>query len=100
VFWWSTTQLLNCNHVWFKALQPAAGKCKYQLFVLTKKGGLGEMLKKTWEWTGYNALASREVEREQPRLEQVEVRIHSIGICGTDLHIMSGHADFSQPPLR
>ncbi|WP_162463408.1 zinc-dependent alcohol dehydrogenase [Paenibacillus psychroresistens] len=57
------------------------------------------MQKKIWEWTGYNALESSVITREEPGPGQVEIRILSIGICGTDLHIMSGHADFSTPPL-
>jgi len=41
----------------------------------------------------------RQAHREQPESGQVEIRIEAIGICGTDLHIMSGHANFSSPPL-
>lgn len=52
-----------------------------------------------WEWTGYNAMESRVSRREEVRDGQVEVRIRAIGICGTDLHIMSGHAAFAEPPL-
>lgn len=52
-----------------------------------------------WEWTGFNAMAPREAERADVGPGQVEVRIRAIGICGTDLHIMSGHAEFGKPPL-
>ncbi|WP_171631401.1 zinc-dependent alcohol dehydrogenase [Paenibacillus plantarum] len=58
------------------------------------------MQKQIWEWTGYNAMTTRTTERERSlEKDQVEVRIKSIGICGTDLHIMEGHTGFSQPPL-
>ncbi|RKP58277.1 theronine dehydrogenase [Cohnella endophytica] len=56
-------------------------------------------MKRIWEWTGIDTIASREAEREAPGAGQVEIRIRSIGICGTDLHIMSGHAGFGEPPL-
>src|SRR4051794_28982579 len=63
-------------------------------------GGFEVMQKQIWEWTGYNAMTTRTIEREISLEEdQVEVRIKSIGICGTDLHIMGGLAGFSQPPL-
>ncbi|NBD22285.1 zinc-dependent alcohol dehydrogenase [Paenibacillus glycinis] len=52
-----------------------------------------------WEWTGLNAVMSREAERADVGPGQVEVGIRAIGICGTDLHIMSGHAEFGEPPL-
>lgn len=52
-----------------------------------------------WEWTGYNELKSRTQMRETPAGSEVEVAIRAIGICGTDLHIMSGHAQFGEPPL-
>ncbi|AZN41472.1 zinc-dependent alcohol dehydrogenase [Paenibacillus albus] len=52
-----------------------------------------------WEWTGFNAMEPRDTERGVVGDGQVEVRIRAIGICGTDLHIMSGHAVFAQPPL-
>jgi len=55
--------------------------------------------KKIWEWTGYNELASRLVERDAPGPGEVEVRIQAICICGTDLHIMSGRARFAEQPL-
>ncbi|MFC3801135.1 zinc-binding dehydrogenase [Cohnella sp. GCM10012308] len=57
------------------------------------------MQKKIWQWTGFNAMAPSDIGREEPRSGQVEIRILSIGICGTDLHIMSGHAGFGTPPL-
>lgn len=57
------------------------------------------MRNQIWEWTGYNAMASRDSDREELGPGQVEVRIRAIGICGTDLHIMSGHAAFGKPPL-
>jgi len=52
-----------------------------------------------WEWTGVNEVQSREAEREEPRPGEVEVRLKAIGICGTDLHIMSGHVQFGMPPM-
>ncbi|MCD9021552.1 zinc-dependent alcohol dehydrogenase [Cohnella silvisoli] len=52
-----------------------------------------------WEWTGYNEVQSRTQTRQSPDSDQVEVAIRAIGICGTDLHIMSGHAEFGKPPL-
>lgn len=41
----------------------------------------------------------RHYHREPPGIGQVEIRFEAIGICGTDLHILSGHANFSSPPL-
>lgn len=57
------------------------------------------MRKKVWQWTGLNEVTSSTAEREQPGSGEAEIRIASIGICGTDLHIMSGHAGFGAPPL-
>lgn len=44
-------------------------------------------------------MRTRGVVRETPGDEQVEVKIEAIGICGTDLHIMSGLTPFGAPPL-
>lgn len=55
--------------------------------------------KKIWEWTAPNVVQAREARREPPGDGQVEVRIAAIGICGTDLHIMSGQTNFGLPPL-
>lgn len=52
-----------------------------------------------WEWTDVHQARQRTADRVAPGLGQVEVDIHSIGICGTDVHIMSGEAGFSEPPL-
>jgi len=52
-----------------------------------------------WEWTGVNEVQSREAERVELRPGEVEVRVKAIGICGTDLHIMSGHVQFGKPPM-
>ncbi|MFD2327750.1 zinc-binding dehydrogenase [Cohnella sp. GCM10020058] len=57
------------------------------------------MQKKVWLWTGLNEVMSAAAERGEPGLGEAEIRIVSIGICGTDLHIMSGHAGFGEPPL-
>ncbi|REE68107.1 L-gulonate 5-dehydrogenase [Paenibacillus taihuensis] len=57
------------------------------------------MRNEIWEWTGFNAMEPRVAERGDVGDGQVEVRIRAIGICGTDLHIMSGHANFAEPPL-
>ncbi|MDI4647353.1 zinc-dependent alcohol dehydrogenase [Cohnella hashimotonis] len=57
------------------------------------------MQKKVWQWTGLNEVTSTTAERGQPGTGEAEIRIVSIGICGTDLHIMSGHAGFGVPPL-
>ncbi|SDW05954.1 zinc-binding dehydrogenase [Paenibacillus sp. CF384] len=57
------------------------------------------MRNEIWEWTGFNAMEPRVAERSVVHDGQVEVRIRAIGICGTDLHIMSGHAEFAPPPL-
>lgn len=56
-------------------------------------------LKKIWEWTGEDRVECREAVRNEPGSGYVEVRIKAIGICGTDLHIMSGHLQFGSPPL-
>lgn len=52
-----------------------------------------------WEWTDVHQARQRTAERPEPSPGQVEVEIRSIGICGTDVHIMSGEAGFSEPPL-
>ncbi|MFD0959158.1 zinc-dependent alcohol dehydrogenase [Paenibacillus chungangensis] len=52
-----------------------------------------------WEWTAANEVRQRTTERSQLQAGQVEIAISSIGICGTDLHILSGEAGFSNPPL-
>ncbi len=57
------------------------------------------MQNKIWQWTGFNAVSPSVVERDEPSFGQAEIRIKAIGICGTDLHILSGHAEFGTPPL-
>jgi threonine dehydrogenase-like Zn-dependent dehydrogenase len=67
---------------------------------VNRLGGIHiEQLKKIWEWIGVNEVQMRHVLREPPGIGQVEVRMEAIGICGTDLHLMSGHAQFNSPPL-
>ncbi|CAI6086764.1 zinc-dependent alcohol dehydrogenase [Cohnella sp. JJ-181] len=57
------------------------------------------MQNKVWQWTGPNEVTSGVAERKDPGSGEAEIRILSIGVCGTDLHIMSGHAGFGTPPL-
>lgn len=38
----------------------------------------------------------RDVPRPAPRRDEVRVRVEAVGICGTDLHIVQGHANYNR----
>lgn len=43
-----------------------------------------------------NHFEIRDVPREEPRPRDVRVRVQAVGICGTDLHIVSGEANYNR----
>ena len=40
----------------------------------------------------------RDVASPEPRDDEVRVRVRAVGLCGTDLHIFAGHANYNQDP--
>jgi L-iditol 2-dehydrogenase len=38
----------------------------------------------------------RDIPRPEPRADEVLVRIQAVGLCGTDLHIFAGHANYNR----
>ena len=43
-----------------------------------------------------NRFEIRDVPRDEPRPRDVRVRVQAVGICGTDLHIVSGEANYNR----
>ena len=41
-------------------------------------------------------IAVREVPVAKPRAHEVLVRVHAVGLCGTDVHIFAGHANYNR----
>lgn len=41
----------------------------------------------------------RDVPRIEPSPTEVVVRVEAVGLCGTDLHIVAGHANYNRDPL-
>lgn len=52
-------------------------------------------------WHGRNAVELEDEERRipEPKRDEVLVKIRSVGICGTDIHILKGRSLLSKPPL-
>lgn len=46
--------------------------------------------------TGVNRLEVCEVRSPAPRPDEVRVRVGAVGLCGTDLHIVAGHANYNR----
>ena len=46
--------------------------------------------------TGVNRLELRDVPSPSPSAHEVRVRVAAVGLCGTDLHIVAGHANYNQ----
>jgi L-iditol 2-dehydrogenase len=46
--------------------------------------------------TGVNRLEVRDVPSPAPRAHEVRVRVAAVGLCGTDLHIVAGHANYNR----
>ena len=46
--------------------------------------------------TGVNRLELRDVPSPSPRAHEVRVRVAAVGLCGTDLHIVAGHANYNR----
>jgi len=46
--------------------------------------------------TGVNRLELRDVPSPSPTAYEVRVRVAAVGLCGTDLHIVAGHANYNQ----
>lgn len=42
----------------------------------------------------------REVPKPEPSANQVLVKVHACGLCGTDVWMTTGKVVFRQPPLR
>ena len=38
----------------------------------------------------------RDVASPQPRADEVRIRVGAVGVCGTDLHIFAGHANYNK----
>ena len=41
----------------------------------------------------------RDVPRDEPAAHEVVVRVEAVGLCGTDLHIVAGHANYNRDEL-
>ena len=52
-------------------------------------------------WLGENRFEFKpdNIAAPSPGKGQVIVRVHSVGICGTDIHILQGHFPLARPPL-
>ena len=46
--------------------------------------------------TGVNRLELRDVPSPAPAAHEVRVRVAAVGLCGTDLHIVAGHANYNR----
>jgi threonine dehydrogenase-like Zn-dependent dehydrogenase len=46
--------------------------------------------------TGVNRLELRDVPSPPPDAREVRVRVAAVGLCGTDLHIVAGHANYNR----
>lgn len=46
-----------------------------------------------------NRIELREVPRPDPAPHEVRVRVRAVGLCGTDLHIYAGHANYHRDEL-
>ena len=46
--------------------------------------------------TGVNRLEVRDVPSAPPLPHEVRVRVAAVGLCGTDLHIVAGHANYNR----
>jgi len=46
--------------------------------------------------TGVNRLKVRDVPSAPPLPHEVRVRVAAVGLCGTDLHIVAGHANYNR----
>jgi L-iditol 2-dehydrogenase len=46
--------------------------------------------------TGVNRLEMSDVPSPPPRPDEVRVRVGAVGLCGTDLHIVAGHANYNR----
>jgi L-iditol 2-dehydrogenase len=46
--------------------------------------------------TGVNRLELRDVPSPSPNAYEVRLRVAAVGLCGTDLHIVAGHANYNQ----
>jgi L-iditol 2-dehydrogenase len=46
--------------------------------------------------TGVNRLEVRDVPSAAPASHEVRVRVAAVGLCGTDLHIVAGHANYNR----
>lgn len=59
----------------------------------------GETENRIWEWVGADTVSVRATTRREPGPGEAELRVQAIGICGTDLHMMSGRFRVAPPPL-
>jgi L-iditol 2-dehydrogenase len=46
--------------------------------------------------TGVNRLEVRDVSSPPPAPHEVRLRVAAVGVCGTDLHIVAGHANYNR----
>ena len=46
--------------------------------------------------TGVNRLELRDVPSPPPDAHEVRLRVAAVGLCGTDLHIVAGHANYNR----
>jgi len=46
--------------------------------------------------TGVNRLELRDVPSPSPDAHEVRLRVAAVGLCGTDLHIVAGHANYNR----
>jgi L-iditol 2-dehydrogenase len=46
--------------------------------------------------TDVNRLEVRDVASPAPRPDEIRVRVAAVGLCGTDLHIVAGHANYNR----
>lgn len=49
-------------------------------------------------WIQYGEIKIMEVPTPAPQKGQVLLKVHSAGICATDLHVMQGHFAYGHPP--
>jgi L-iditol 2-dehydrogenase len=47
---------------------------------------------------GVGRLEIRDVPRPNPRADEVLLRVEAVGLCGTDLHIVAGEANYNRDP--